>query len=46
MIEKGEIEVVKVHTSENAADMLTKLVPKLIFLQCLDMIGFELPKTK
>lgn len=41
-IEKGEIEVLKVHTSHNAADMLTKLVAKLKLLKCLELIGLDL----
>ena len=44
-MKKQEVEVLKVHTSENAADMLTKLVTRSKFLKCLQTIGFlELEK--
>ena len=35
----GEIMVVKIHTSENPADMLTKLLPVTKFEHCLDLVG-------
>lgn len=44
-IEKRNIEVLKVHTSDNASDMLTKIVPQLKLLKCLDIISFELPEN-
>lgn len=45
IIEEGEVEVLKVHTSENDVDMLTKHVPKLKLLKCLELIGLDLPET-
>lgn len=41
-IENGEVEVMKVHTSENASDMLTNPVSKLKFFRCCELIGFHL----
>lgn len=41
-IEKGEIEVLKVHTSDNVADILTKPLPHLKFQHYLEMVGFYL----
>ena len=35
----GEIILKKIDTSENVADMLTKLVPTSKFKQCLDLIS-------
>lgn len=43
-IEKGYIEILKVHTSLNAADMLTKFVPKKKFEFCLKLEEFMLPE--
>ena len=39
-IEKQEVEVLKVHTSENTTDILTKVVTRTKFLKCLQTIGF------
>lgn len=39
MIEAGEVEVQKVHTSENLADMLTKVIPSIKFDQALAKLG-------
>ena len=39
-IEKQEVEVLKIHTNENAADMLTKVVTQTKFLKCLQTIRF------
>lgn len=44
-IEKGEVEVLKVHTDDNAADLLTKPLPQLKFQRCLEMVGFYLPEN-
>ena len=38
IIEKGEIEVVKIHTSINPADMLTKCIPVKNFESALDTL--------
>ena len=43
-IEVGEIEVLKVQTSENAANMLTKLVSKMKLQKCFELVGFNLPE--
>ncbi|XP_038885927.1 secreted RxLR effector protein 161-like [Benincasa hispida] len=43
-IEKGKVEIVKIHTSNNATDMLTKTVPLNKLGEYLDLLGFELPK--
>ena len=37
LIVTGDIVLEKVHSSENAADMLTKLVPTAKFKHCLDL---------
>lgn len=39
MIEAGEVEVQKVHTSNNLADMLTKVIPSMKFEQALAELG-------
>ncbi|KAA0059757.1 pol polyprotein [Cucumis melo var. makuwa] len=45
-IEKQEVEVLKVQTSENAADMLTKVVTRMKFLKCLQTIRFLEPEKE
>ena len=35
----GDITMKKVHTSKNAADMLTKSLPTAKFQHCLDLVG-------
>ena len=42
IVEKEEVEIVKVHTSENPADMLTKSVPVSKFRHCLDLLGVDI----
>lgn len=42
-IEKGDIEVLKVHTSKNAQDILTKPTTQMKFERCLELIGFDDP---
>ena len=37
----GEISVEKIHTNENAADMLTKLVTTEKFRHCLDLLNLS-----
>ena len=39
MIEAGEVEIQKVHTSKNPADMLTKVIPSIKFEQALAELG-------
>ena len=39
LVASGELLLEKVHTSENAADMLTKTVPAVKFKHCLDLIN-------
>lgn len=39
MIEAGEVEIQKVHTSKNSADMLTKVIPSMKFEQALAELG-------
>uniref|UniRef100_A0A2N9FZT3 Uncharacterized protein n=1 Tax=Fagus sylvatica TaxID=28930 RepID=A0A2N9FZT3_FAGSY len=43
LIVTGDIVLKKVHTSENAADMLTKLVTTAKFKHCLDLINLPFP---
>ena len=38
-VSKGTVKLVKVHTSNNVADMLTKPVPMAKFEHCLDLAG-------
>lgn len=45
-IETRELEVYKVHITENAAAMLTKLVLKPKLLKCLELISFDLPEAR
>jgi hypothetical protein len=40
MIEDKEIQVLKVGTENNPADMLTKSLPRVKFKHCLDLINF------
>ena len=35
---------VKVHTSENATDMLPKPVTKMKFQKCFELVGFDVPE--
>ena len=44
--EKQEVEMLKVHTSENAVDVLTKVVTRTKFLKCLQTIGFLEPEKE
>ena len=39
VVEKGAIKVEKVITDDNAADMLTKIVPLAKFAHCKDLAG-------
>ena len=39
VISKGVMKMVKIHTSNNPADMLTKVVPTTKFKTCLDIAG-------
>ena len=41
LIASGEILLQKVHTSENAADMLTKPVTINKFMHCLDLLNVD-----
>ena len=41
LVASGELLLEKVHTSENAADMLTKPVPAVKFKHCLDLINIS-----
>lgn len=38
IVEKGEVEVAKVHTSDNPADMITKAVTLSKFKHCLNLL--------
>jgi len=38
VIEEGDISLMKVHTNENPADMLTKVVTGSKFQHCLDLL--------
>ncbi|KAH9722760.1 Integrase catalytic domain-containing protein [Citrus sinensis] len=38
-VSKGTVKLVKVHTSNNVADMLTKPVPMAKFEHCLNLVG-------
>ncbi|GJR98627.1 retrovirus-related pol polyprotein from transposon TNT 1-94 [Tanacetum coccineum] len=39
IIEKGEVIVDKIHTNDNPADMLTKVLTPTKFKHCLDLVG-------
>ena len=39
LINSGEIDLIKVHTDDNATDMLTKPVTANKFEHCLDLLG-------
>lgn len=41
VIEDGDIFLMKVHTDENPADMLTKVVPCGKFKHCLDLLNIS-----
>lgn len=41
MIDEGEVEVVKVHTSRNPADILTKVVSVSKFKSALDLLRVQ-----
>ena len=41
LVSSGELLLKKIHTSENAADMLTKSVTMEKFKHCLDLINFS-----
>lgn len=38
LVEDGEVELVKVHTKENPADALTKVLPRDSFQRCVELI--------
>ena len=38
ILEEGDIDLLKFHTSENPADMLTKVVPGVKFAHCKDLL--------
>lgn len=40
IVEKGEVDVQKIHTSRNPADILTKVVPVSKFRSALDLLKF------
>ena len=39
VISEGAIEMLKIATAENPADMMTKTIPAVKFKHCLDLIG-------
>ena len=39
IVEKGEVLVDKIHTNDNPADMLTKVLTPTKFKNCLDLVG-------
>ena len=39
LVEEGEVELVKVHTSRNPADALTKVLPRDGFYKCVGLMG-------
>ena len=39
MVDKGEVKIVKIHTSKNPADMLTKVIQVTKFDQALSELG-------
>ena len=38
-VEDGDISLIKVHTNDNPADMLTKVVPVSKFQHCLSLLN-------
>lgn len=41
VISKGVIRMMKVHTDNNPANMLTKVIPTIMFKSCLDIAGLS-----
>ena len=41
IVEKGEIQVAKVHTSDNPADIITKAIPVSKFRHYLDLLKIK-----
>ena len=39
VLEDGDVEIVKVHTKDNPADMLTKVVPSNKFDHCRNLLN-------
>jgi len=37
-LDEGDIELQKIHTKENPADMLTKVVPRVKFAYCKELL--------
>lgn len=46
LINQGRIVVSKIHTSDNAADFLTKPVNSIKFEKCMNLIGLNILKDK
>lgn len=42
VIEEGSISLLKVHTSDNPADIFTKVVPRSKFQHCLNLLNLDL----
>jgi len=38
ILEEGDIELQKIHTKENPADMLTKIVSRVKFAHCKELL--------
>ena len=38
LVEEGEVELVKIHTKENPADALTKVLPRDSFRRCMTLM--------
>jgi len=38
ILDEGDIELQKIHTKENPADMLTKIVPGVKFAHCSELL--------
>ena len=41
ILDEGDIELQKIHTKKNHADMLTKVVPGVKFAHCKESITFQ-----
>jgi len=42
ILDEGDIKLQKIHTKENLADMLTKIVPRVKFAYCKELLNILL----
>lgn len=41
IIEHGEVQMLKVSTDDNDADMITKTLPSCMFFHCMQLMGLH-----